>query len=327
MLTDTNRSAAPIDAYLSLLATMAFFGSAFASSKVVVDQLPHQVAAVMRFGGGAVILLVIAAVMSRRNPGAARLTWSQVCRCGFVGLLGVFAYNLFFFWGLSLAPSIDGSIIVPVLSPVLTTAALMIAGKEGASLARGGGLLLGLGGAVVFFLGIRGTDGELSGSRLLGDLLFLLGAGAWAAYSIASKKVLIGLDPLRATTVATAVGAAALLVFAVPAVSEVDWAGVTGTAWANIAYLMVGPTAIAYLLFYRGLAKVSASTATVVMFAVPVFGITCAIVFLGESFTGWQILGSLVMLCGALLAVDPWGVRRRSLAAAEPRTAETVGSS
>jgi len=317
------RPAVPADAYLSLLATMVFFGSAFASSKVVVEQLPHQVAALLRFGGGAVILIVISAVLSVRRADSSRLTWRQIVRCGLVGLLGVFAYNLFFFWALSLAPSIDGSIIVPVLSPVLTAAALMVAGAERTTVSRGAGLLLGLVGAAAFFLGIRG--GGFSGSRLLGDVLFLLGAAAWAAYSIVSKRVLVGMESLRATTIATAVGALALLVPAAPALTAVDWASVSGTAWANVGYLAVGPTAVAYLLFYRGLAKVSPSTATVMMFAVPVFGIACSVFFLGESFTAWQVVGSIIMLAGALLAVNPWGARRSAPTPAA-RPAERVGS-
>jgi drug/metabolite transporter (DMT)-like permease len=279
------------NAYVSLLVTMAFFGSAFAGSKVAVDEMPHQVAALLRFGGAALILIVISLACGGKRP-----TWGQIVRCGLVGLLGVFAYNVFFFWALSLAPSIDGSVIVPVLSPVLTTAALL----ERPSFSRGMGLLLGLAGAVVFFLGV-----PFGGSRLLGDLLYLLGAAAWAAYSIASKKVLAGLDPLRATTIATTVGAAALLIPAAPALPAVGWAGISGPAWAAIAYLAVGPTAVAYVLYYRGLAKVSPSTATMMMFAVPVFGIACSVLVLGESFTAGQIAGAVVMLAGALVAVRP----------------------
>lgn len=300
----SRRTAVPTDAYLSLLTTMALFGSAFASSKTVVGELPHQVAALLRFGGGAAVLVVITAALTRRRSTAGRLSRRQIVRCGSAGLLGVFAYNVCFFWGLSLAPSIDGSIIVPVLSPVLTAAALMAVGQERATVPRAGGLLLGLLGAAVFVLGIRGTDGGLTGQRLAGDLLYLLGAATWAAYSIISKKVLTGVDPLRATTVGTAVGAAALAAVAVPAMPGVDWPAVSSTAWANVAYLALGPTALAYLLFYRALAKVSASTATVMMFAVPVFGITCAVVFLDESFTTWQVVGSVIMLVGAVLALD-----------------------
>ncbi|MFJ2111352.1 MULTISPECIES: DMT family transporter [unclassified Streptomyces] len=316
------------NAYMYLLATMALFGSAFASSKSVVGHMPHQVAAVLRFGGGALILLLLLALIGRKSQGAA-LTGRQIARAAGVGLIGVFAYNLFFFWGLSLAPSIDGSIIVPVLSPVITTIILLALGREKASGARLGGLALGVAGAVVFFIGAGGTGLDAGGSRLTGDLIYLLGALSWAVYSIASKKVLVGMDPLRATTFGTLAGALALLVFAVPSFSDVEWTALSSATWANIAYLAIGPTAVAYLFYYRGLRVVSPSTATVVMFTVPVFGVTCAVVFLGESFGGLQLVGAVVMLTGALLAVTQGRLKREAVHTAEPtapaHTAESGG--
>lgn len=298
------------NAYLYLLATMVFFGSAFASSKAVVGHMPHQVAAVLRFGGGALILVLLLLLIGRKQQGP-KATRGQIARAAAVGLLGVFAYNLFFFWGLSLAPSIDGSIIVPVLSPVITTGILLVLGREKASAARLGGLALGVAGAVVFFLGAGGADLGGGGSRLTGDLVYLLGALSWALYSIASKKVLVGVDPLRATTFGTLAGALALLLFAIPALPDVDWTALSGTTWANVAYLAIGPTAVAYLFYYRGLRVVSPSTATVIMFTVPVFGVTCAVVFLGESFSGLQAAGAVVMLAGALLAVTQGRLRQK----------------
>lgn len=294
-MADRRDSATP---YLCLLTTMAFFGSAFASSKVVVGEMPHQVAAVLRFGGGAVILLLLLLVRDR----SASFSRRDVIRAGLVGLLGVFAYNFFFFWGLSLAPSLDGSIIVPVLSPVLTTAYLLLTGRETVGRSRIAGLALGVTGAIVFFFGVSAGTG-VSGSRLAGDFIFLLGAGCWAAYSIASKKVLVGMDPLRATTYATVVGALALLVVAAPSLAEVEWTTVSDVAWANVAYLAIGPTAVAYLFYYRGLRMVSPSTATIMMFAVPVFGTVCSVLFLGESFTLVQLIGAAIMITGAVLAV------------------------
>jgi drug/metabolite transporter (DMT)-like permease len=281
----------------SLLLTMALFGSAFAGSKVVVEQLPHQVAALLRFGGAAVILLVA----SRFFAAGPRLTRAQIIRCGLVGLLGVFAYNVFFFWALSLAPSIDGSVIVPVMSPIL----VVLAGLERTTPLRLAGLLLGLTGAAIFLEGAHFSAG---------DLLFLLGAAAWAAYTITSKRVLAGVDPLRATTIATATGAIFLLIPALPALPAAHWAAVSGTAWAALAYLAVGPTALAYLLYFRGLAQVSPSTATVTMFAVPFFGVTASALLLHESFTATEVAGTALMLPGALLAVlnaTPSGSPRR----------------
>ena len=292
--------------YLNLLVTMVMFGSAFASSKVVVGEMPHEAAAALRFAGGGLLLVVVAVLLRGRSEPIGRRT---AVRAGLVGLLGITAYNVFFFWGLSLAPALDGSIIVPVLSPILTTATLIVLGREKASWLRISGLAVGVVGAAVFFLGVSGTGA--GAGRLVGDLLFVLGAVCWAAYSILSKSALAGADPLRATVWGTAVGALGLVVLAVPAFGDVAWSTVSGLSWANVVFLAVGPTAIAYLFYYRGLRKVSPSTATIMMFTVPVFGVSSSTVFLGESFAGLQLVGTVIMLVGALVAVLGPTVSRR----------------
>ena len=284
--------------YVYLLTTMAFFGSAFASSKFLVGEMPHEIAAVLRFGGGAIVLLAVLPFVR----GSATFTARDAVRAGAVGLVGVFAYNFFFFWGLSLAPSLDGSIIVPVFSPILTTTFLLIVGRESAGAARTAGLLLGVVGAVIFMVG-AGTAGGFSGARLIGDGLYLLGAVSWAAYSILSKKLLTGMEPLRATACGTATGAVALLIAAVPAFGAADSGAVSGTGWLNVVYLAVGPTAIAYLFYYRGLRSVGPTTATIFMFAVPVFGAFFSVVLLAEAVTALQLVGAVVMIVGAVLAV------------------------
>lgn len=320
MTTEVSRPAAEVGSaagpYLNLLVTMVMFGSAFASSKVVVGTMPHEVAAALRFGGGGLLLVVLATVLRGRSRPIGS---AAAVRAGLAGLLGVLAYNYFFFWGLSLAPALDGSIIVPVLSPTLTTAVLLLLGRESASWARMAGLAVGLAGALVFFLGI-GAD-TTGSDRLLGDLVFVGGAACWALYSILSKSLLSGVDPLRATAWGTGVGGLGLVALAVPAAGGVAWQSVSGLAWANVVFLAVGPTGIAYLFYYRGLRSVSSSTATVMMFTVPVFGTFFSTVFLGESFTHVQLIGTLIMLGGALLAVlgdrlvGPRTVRRPSPAA------------
>jgi drug/metabolite transporter (DMT)-like permease len=283
-----------VGTYTYLLTTMAFFGSAFASSKVAVESMPHQVAALLRFGGGAVILALFLALSRLRSRGEP-LTRQQVLRAAGVGLIGVFGYNVLFFWGLSLAPSADGSIIVPALSPVFTTTIILLAFRqEEPSTRRLVGLSAGLAGAVIFFIGASGSGG--GGRRLEGDVIYLLGAVAWALYSVASKKVLKGVDPLHATTYGTTIGAIGLLLFAAPVLPSVHWTSVSTTAWLNVVYLAIGPTAIAYLFYFRGLRNVSPSTATMAMFTVPVSGVAC-------SFTAAQLVGGVVMLAGALVAV------------------------
>ncbi|WNV75165.1 DMT family transporter [Geodermatophilus sp. DSM 44513] len=306
------RGRARVVSVLYLAATMVFFGSAFPSSKVVVEQVPHSLAAALRFGIGAAVLVLLVLLRLARarrvtgaeptRPGARRL----LVRAAAAGLLGVFAYNVLFFWGLSLAPAADGAVLVPVLSPVFTAAAFVLAGRERPAPARVAGLLVGAGGAALFFAGIEATAGS---ARLLGDLLFVAGAACWAGYTVVSKRVLAGLDALLATTCATVAGAVALAVVALPAAVQVHWSAIPAVAWVNLVYLGVGPTAVAYLMYSIALRSLSPTTATLAMFAVPLFGVAGSAAFLGESFTHLQILGAAVLLAGAVVAVSARGRR------------------
>ncbi|MBD3009984.1 DMT family transporter [Streptomyces sp. 5-10] len=315
--------------YLLLTVTMLLWGSAFSSSKSVVAQLPHTVAALLRFGGGAVALLAAVAVFGKpaATPAAATPAAATPAsargggrRAAFAGVLGVFAYNGFFFWGLSLAPSLDAGIVIPVLSPVLTSAFLLVTGRERASGGRLAGLALGLAGAVVFFFGAGGSA-HGGATRLTGDLLYLLSAVCWAAYTLIGPRVLAGIDPLRATTYATCAGAVLLGVLAAPDLGEVRWDGLPAGLWLNVVFLAIGPAAVANLLYYRGVGAVGPASASLMMFMVPVVNTVCAMVFLGESFGGLQALGALVLLSGAVLAVT----RGRVPARPRARTAPTAG--
>lgn len=297
---------------LLLAGTMVLFGSAFPSSKAVVEEIPHQLAAALRFGAGAAVLMLLVLWRRERAPAVTGMEHSPVggrrwiVRAAAAGLLGVFAYNVFFFWGLSLAPAADGSVLVPVLAPVLTVTALTLAGAERPARARVAGLLAGGAGAALFFAGIDVTVGP---ERLLGDLLFVASAACWAGYTVLFKRVLAGLDALVATTCATVAGALALVVVALPSSGQVDWSAVSGQAWANVVYLAVGPTAVAYLAYSIALRSVGPTTATLAMFAVPIFGVAGSVTFLSESFMTLQVLGAALLLAGAVVAVS---ARRRA---------------
>ncbi|MEU7256559.1 DMT family transporter [Streptomyces rimosus] len=297
--------------YLLLSITMVLWGSAFSSSKSVVEHVPHSVAALLRFGGAALALLVGVALFGKRLGQAKAEPSSRAAgRAALAGIVGVFAYNGFFFWGLSLAPSLDAGILIPVMSPVLTSLFLLLTRRERASKVRLAGLGLGLVGAAIFFLGAGGSA-HGSPTRLAGDVLFLLSAVCWAAYTLAGPRVLAGVDPLRATTYATCAGALLLGVVAAPDLPDVDWSGLPSAVWLNAAYLALGAAAVANLLYYRGVAAVGPASASLMMFTVPVVNTVCGTLFLGETFGPVQAVGALVLLAGAVLAALHGRLARR----------------
>jgi drug/metabolite transporter (DMT)-like permease len=279
--------------YLMLVLVMAFWGSAFASSKLSVQQVPYEVAALLRFGIGAVVLLVLHSVLTRNRIGGRDLG-----KVAGLGMLGMFGYTTLFFLAISLAPSADGSVIVPVTAPVITVAVTALLGRRRLTTRAISGLVAAVAGAAVFFVGI--PDG--GSSRLAGDLLFLAAAACWAAYTICGAPVLNRLPAFTVTTFATTAGALGLGALALPSVGAVDWSALDGGFWLNQAYLAALPTAFGAVMYYSAVQRVGPAAASSAMFLVPVFGLCCSWVLLGESITPVQAIGSAFMLAGAWLA-------------------------
>jgi drug/metabolite transporter (DMT)-like permease len=280
---------------LVLLLATALWGSATASSKWAVDAAPFEVVAAIRFAAGAVIMLLVVACTRTSAPVARS-------RSALAGLLGVFVYNALFFWGLSLAPAVDASVIVPALSPLITAAVSAMTGRQWLPRRRVVALSVALAGTALFAVGAF-EDQSAGTDRLLGDLVFLVCAAIWSTYTLLGQRALAGTSPLHATAYGLAAGAVPLLLLSSPAAIQVDWSALPAGFWLNMIFLTLGPTCLAGLLYYSSIRDVGAATASIAMFLVPVFGAVCATVLLGESVSVVQIVGGAVMLCGSAAAV------------------------
>lgn len=287
---------------------MALWGSAFASSKLAVREVPHEVAGFIRFLIGALVLLVVL-----RLP---RIAPREAARVGGLGLLGVFGYNLCFFLGLSLAPAADGSVIVPMTSPIITLAVSAALGRTTLTPFRIAGLTAAVAGGIVFFAGIPNTGDH----RLLGDLAFVAAAACWSAYTMLGAPILARLAAPTVTVYATVAGTFALGLLAAPQLGTVRWSELDLGFWLNQAYLGILPTALAYVLFYRAVGQVGPAVASGAMFLVPAFGLTCAWVLLGETISAVQAVGAVLMFLGAWLNTRPERVRTTLPEAREPVT-------
>jgi drug/metabolite transporter (DMT)-like permease len=263
----------------------------------------------MRYGIAAVAMLLwlrFARGSSEPAPPLTRRTWGWFA---LAGLVGIAIYNGLFFLGLSLAPAIDGSSIMPVMSPVFTAVLASVVVRERPGPLRLGALALGLGGALIFLLAGRVTADHPQ--RLLGDVIFLAAAFCWAIYTLMGRRLMGMADPFRVTTWAMTFGALILTAWAAPALVAIDWTGLPADFWLEIVYLALLPTAVGYALYYRGVRDVGPTTASIMMFLVPISGASMAVLLLGQGLAPIQLVGALTMAGGALLAVLSTGARPR----------------
>ena len=177
-------------------------------------------------------------------------------------------------------------------------------------------------GALVAFAWLRETPAR---TRLIGlaigftgvlilvwdRLSFSNGGGAWAVlaglsaavlYGIAAnytKKCLSGVDPL---VIATGSLVAATLFLVVPAVAY--WPSTTPTlvGWTSTVLLGVICTGVAYVLYFRLLARIGPSRTLTVTYLIPVFGLLWGYLLLDEAITARMAISCAVILVGIALA-------------------------
>jgi len=271
------------------------------------------VGAALRFGFGSLLMM---AILFRRSakPVPPRADWG---RLAVVALVGVTGFNTLFFRGLSLAPASDAGMIIPTMSPVFTATAGMLFLGEGVRIGRVAGLAVSLAGAALFFGDVLlHTAGQ--GGRVWGDAALVGAAICWAATSILSRplSVRIGAMPTAAWTIF--LGSLVLLLVSSPKLAAVPWGELTGRFWIVLAYVVVFPTVIAYILWMEGIRSIGAGPTTSFMFLAPVFALLIAAALLGERPTALQGAGGALMLLGVWLVNRPGEGKARRGSSASP---------
>jgi drug/metabolite transporter (DMT)-like permease len=300
-------------AYLFLTLTAVLFGGTWVAGKLGVESIPPLTLAAFRFSLASLLLLAWVARLPVRPQRATLRDLPLILALGSTAVAG---YNVLFLYGLKLAPASDGAIIVPGLAPVLTAALAWPVLKERMSPARAAGLGVALLGLVL----VMNPAGEQDRNRLLGDLLFLFGAGCWAIYSLIGKSAIARFGAVGATLYATLSGALMLLPFAVLERGWIPLAAAPLQAWLGVLYLAVFGTVLAFVFFYEGVSRIGAARASAFAFLVPIFGVLSSVALLGERLSALTLAGGLLVLAGL------WLVQRTPAAAPAPERAAAEAS-
>ncbi|ROO83865.1 DME family drug/metabolite transporter [Actinocorallia herbida] len=132
-----------------------------------------------------------------------------------------------------------------------------------------------------------------------GIALALVSGCAYAVQSAAAERLVRdGLDPLAAA--AAVFGLAALALLPALAAGDVAWLA-TGRGAAVTGYLGAVTTAVAYLLYFRGLRTTDTTTATTLTLVEPVIAAGLGLALLGEHLSGAGGAGLVLVASGLVL--------------------------
>ncbi|MBG0567569.1 DMT family transporter [Actinoplanes aureus] len=271
--------------------TVVLWASAFVGIRAAAPHFHPGSLALGRLLAGAVTLLIFLAI--RRQGLPPRAAWPGIAVSG---VLWFGLYMVALNWGEQLVDAGTAAMVVNVGPAVMALLAgwLLHEGYPPRLLA---GIGVSFAGAVV--VGVSMSDG--GHASILGVLLCLVAAVAYAAGVVAQKPALRHATALQATTFGCLIGAVGCLPFAGRLITDIAEAPIGATL--NVIYLGVFPTAIAFTTWAYALARTTAGKMGSTTYAVPVVVIILSWLLLGE-------VPGLLTLAGGALCLAGVGVSR-----------------
>ncbi|WAB85203.1 DMT family transporter [Microcella daejeonensis] len=286
----------PLRRYSPPVLAQLFWASNFVVAALVVDEFSPLELTFLRWVGALPILLVLAQLIERPQWRAAMREWPRHLLQAALGMVG---YTLFLYAALATTSPVTASVISAINPAVIAIAAVIVLGERI--------MALGIAGIVVSFVGVLVVvltgqgGGELAFSS--GDLLMLGAIAVWTAYVILGRRQ--ATPPITATAIQA--GMSILLLGPVLAI-----VGFTATpsaeGWLGLAWIIVFPSALAYLFWNIAVSTLGPSRTGVFLNLLPVFTALIALLF-GEVITIGQVVGGLIVLAGVSLTTRPGATR------------------
>lgn len=273
----------------SLAAAACLWGTGFLFGKLAFAEMTVAENVTLRFVCGTLVLLPI--LVARRT----RLARGDFGVLLLASVVGVPVQFLVQFKGLELTTVSHASLMVGTL-PVLLALSSALFLRERLTRVEWRVLFLSAVGAVLIAIPAAGAGNGPEPSAT-GDLLVLVSMLAAVVMILSTKRLMQAHDPLYITAAMIAIGTVLLLVWLVA--SQPIRFHFSASAWTAVAAQGVLATAMAFLLWNWGLARVPASRAGVFLNMEPLVGTILGVLLLRESLGDLTIVGGMMILGAA----------------------------
>lgn len=276
--------------YLELIILGALWGASFLFMRTGSPEFGAVSLILMRASIAAIFLVLLVFFISRNDLKLIVSQWKHLLVLGLTNT--ALPFTLFAWATLTLEAGLTATI--NSTAPMFGAVVAWIWLKDKISLTTTIGLLVGFSG--VFIL----MSGKLSDNAMVILPIFaaMLASTCYGYAACYSKLHASGLRPM---VVATGSQVFATLLLLIPGVFMWPETMPSATAWRDVAFLGIGCTGIAYILYFRILSREGVSAALSVTYLVPLFAFIWGWLFLREGVTTSVLLGAVTILIGVAL--------------------------
>jgi len=275
-----------------LLVLAVLWGGSFFFNGVAVRELPSLTLVWLRVAVAAMTLLLALRLLGQRMPGQGSVWAAFFC----MGLLNNVLPFVLIVWGQHRIASGLASILNATTPLFTVLVAHGLTSDEKLTPLKAAGVAVGFVGATVMI----GTD-ALSGlgAGVMAQLACLAAAFSYAIAGIFGRRF----RRMNVTPLATAAGqvsASTLMLLPVMLLVDRPWtlAMPHAVTWAAVLGVGLLSTALAYVLYFRILAKAGATNLLLVTFLIPVSAILLGVLVLHEALLSRHIMGMALIGTG-----------------------------
>ena len=287
----------------SLAVAGALWGTGFVFGKIALREMDVSMNVVMRFLFGS---LFLAPVLLRRTRKFTRKDFWIMLLASSVGIPLEFLVQ---FKGLELTTVSHASLMVGTLPILLALGSFVFLGEE---LGFFDWCALALSGIGVVLITISKSSSDAPRSSVKGDVLIVISMVAVVALALVTKHLMDAYDPMKVTVAMIYSGTPFLLLWLF--IVDAPRFSFSPTAWFAVAAQGLLATALAYLLWNWGMARVPAARAGVFFNMEPLVGAALGVLILHETLGSMAIVGGAMILGSAVyvsLRIRPAEVNRR----------------
>lgn len=275
-----------------LLTTTALWALNFTVSKYILEHALRPLAySGVRYTAAALVFVAITFPWERSLRIARR---DLVIVGGAVAVL--FANQLSFVYALDLTTATTVALLFGTL-PILTALISRALGVE----RLGGRFWIA---AAISFAGVAlvtAGSGESLSANLLGNVLAVLGAATWGAYSVAIAPLMRRYSPFRLSAVILLAVSVPLLVVGSPELAAEDFSWST-LVWVGLVFAVLGPLVTTNFLWFTAIDRVGPSHASLYANLQPFLAAVIALLLLDEQLTMTQAAGGFAIAGGIILS-------------------------
>jgi len=282
-------------AHIAVLITNLFFAINYSFVKIISPSQVGPYALNLCRASGSILLFWILWLFAKNKIAIRRQDMGRLVLCG---LFGIAINQTLFIKGLTMTTAIHASLLT-LCTPIMITLLGFWILKEGVSVLKIAGLLLGVIGSVWLIAGRQSTGQPKN--YLIGDILIILNGISYAIYFILVKPLMKKYTSLQVMRWVFTFGFIMMLPIGWMQFSEINWTGLTLTHIGILLFVVFAGTFLAYVFNVYGIGVLGPGVTSAYIYIQLVFAVAIAVIFLDERLTLQKAIAGTIILMGVYL--------------------------